>query len=71
MLCEESSDIQSTITCLIDALPTYLGLCGPIELLLVHSYVTQLVGLSVDCPYTHSFLGPPHIQKNEDVGNIV
>ena len=28
----------------------FIGLCGPVELLIVHSYVTQLVGLSVDCP---------------------
>ena len=27
----------------------FIGLCGPVELLLVHSNVTHLVGLSVDC----------------------
>ena len=26
----------------------FIGLCGPIELFLVHSNVTHLVGLSVD-----------------------
>ena len=26
----------------------FIGLCGPVELFLVHSHVTQLVGLSVD-----------------------
>ena len=26
----------------------FIGLCGPVELVIVHSYVTQLVGLSVD-----------------------
>ena len=26
----------------------FIGLCGPVALLIVHSYVTQLVGLSVD-----------------------
>ena len=28
---------------------TFICLCSPVELLLVHSNVTQLVGLSVDC----------------------
>ena len=27
----------------------FIGLCGPVELFLVHSNVTHLVGLSVDC----------------------
>ena len=27
----------------------FIGLCGHVKLLIVHSYVTQLVGLSVDC----------------------
>ena len=27
----------------------FIGLCGPVELLIVLSNVTQLVGLSVDC----------------------
>ena len=26
----------------------FIGLCGPVELVLVHSNVTHLVGLSVD-----------------------
>ena len=26
----------------------FIGVCGPVELFLVHSNVTQLVGLSVD-----------------------
>ena len=26
----------------------FIGLCGPVELFLVHSNATQLVGLSVD-----------------------
>ena len=30
------------------SLMIFIGLCGPVELLIVHSYVTQLVGLSVD-----------------------
>ena len=30
------------------SLITFIGLCGPVELLLVHSNVTQLVDLSVD-----------------------
>ena len=30
-------------------LTIFIGLCGPVELFLVHSNVTYLVGLSVDC----------------------
>ena len=62
--CDQMPEATKDTTCYLASklsLIIFIGLCGPVELLLVHSNVTQSVGLSVDCPYTHSFLGPPHM----------
>ena len=40
----EARPVMGTIFLVI-----FIGLCGPVELFLVHSNVTQSVGLSVDC----------------------
>ena len=43
-ICQKPLDITHVFSLII-----FIGLCGPVELLIVHSYVTKLVGLSVDC----------------------
>ena len=47
-VCPKPLEIPRVILASKLSLIIFIGLCGPVELLLVHSNVTQLVGLSVD-----------------------
>ena len=49
-ICQKPLEYPRVILASKLSLIIFIGLCGnPVELLIVHSYVTQFVSLSVDC----------------------